>query len=106
MKVTDNFYGSNPTFNNRKLFAQLLNPYDIYSEFADGYKDGVREIEESNKTVEELDEYIEQYSKENEPLSDYVRAYISAYKDYIKQERMVTNEWYRGYRVYKKILHL
>ena len=92
MKVTDNFYGSEPTFENRKLFAQLLNPYDIYSEFADGYKDGVREIEESNKTVEELDEYIEQYSKENEPLSDYVRAYISAYKDYIKQERMVTNE--------------
>lgn len=92
MKVTDNFYGSNPTFNNRKLFAQLLNPYDIYSEFADGYKDGVREIEDSIRTVEELDEYIEQYSKENEPLSDYVRAYISAYKDYIKQERMVTNE--------------
>ena len=106
MKVTDNFYGSNPNYENRKLFAQLLNPYDIYSEFAYGYKDGVREIEESNKTVEELDEYIEQYSKENEPLSDYVRAYISAYKDYIKQERMVTNEWYRGYRVYKKILHL
>ena len=92
MKVTDNFYGSNPNYENRKLFAQLLNPYDIYSEFADGYKDAVREIEESNKTVEELDEYIEQYSKENEPLSDYVRAYISAYKDYIKQERMVTNE--------------
>ena len=92
MKVTDNFYGSNPNYENRKLFAKLLNPYDIYSEFADGYKDGVREIEESNKTVEELDEYIEQYSKENEPLSDYVRAYISAYKDYIKQERMVTNE--------------
>ena len=106
MKATDNFYGSEPTFNNRKFFAQLLIPYDIHYDFAAGYKDAVREIEESNKTVEELDEYIEQYSKENEPLSDYVRAYISAYKDYIKQERMVTNEWYRGYRVYKKILHL
>ena len=92
MKVTDNFYGSNPNYETRKLFAQLLNPYDIHYDFAAGYKDAVREIEESNKTVEELDEYIEQYSKENEPLSDYVRAYISAYKDYIKQERMVTNE--------------
>ena len=92
MKVTDNFYGSNPNYENRKLFAQLLSPYDIHYDFAAGYKDAVREIEESNKTVEELDEYIEQYSKENEPLSDYVRAYISAYKDYIKQERMVTNE--------------
>ena len=74
------------------MFAQLLSPYDIHYDYAAGYKDAVREIEESNKTVEELDEYIEQYSKENEPLSDYVRAYISAYKDYIKQERMVTNE--------------
>ena len=92
MKVTDNFYGSNPNYENRKLFAQLLSPYDIHYDYAAGYKDAVREIEESNKTVEELDEYIEQYSKENEPLSDYVRAYISAYKDYIKQERMVTNE--------------
>ena len=92
MKVTDNFYGSNPNYENRKLFAQLLSPYDVDYDYAAGYKDAVREIEESNKTVEELDEYIEQYSKENEPLSDYVRAYISAYKDYIKQERMVTNE--------------
>ena len=74
MKVTDNFYGSNPNYENRKLFAQLLSPYDIHYDFAAGYKDVVREIEESNKTVEELDEYIEQYSKENEPLSDYVRA--------------------------------
>ena len=87
MKATDNFYGSEPTFNNRKLFARLLSPYDIHYDYAAGYKDAVREIEESNKTVEELDEYIEQYSKENEPLSDYVRAYISAYKDYIKQEK-------------------
>ena len=53
MKATDNFYGSETTFNNRKLFAQLLSPYDIYYDFAAGYKDAVREIEESNKTVED-----------------------------------------------------
>ena len=57
MKVTDNFYGSNPNYENRKLFAKLLNPYDIYSEFADGYKDGVREIEDSIRTVEDIKNY-------------------------------------------------
>ena len=84
----------------------FTNSYDIDAEAAWGYKDAAMDLLENHRPVEELVEYIEQYSKENESLSDYVRAYLSAYKDYIKQERMVTNEWYRGYRVYKKILHL
>ena len=50
MKVTDNFYGSNPNYENRKLFAQLLSPYDVDYDYAAGYKDAVREIEESNKS--------------------------------------------------------
>ena len=61
MKATDNFYGSETTFNNRKLFAQLLSPYDIYYDFATGYKDAVREIEESNKTVEDTKLYIDTF---------------------------------------------
>ena len=96
MKVTDNFYGSNPNYENRKLFAKLLNPYDIYSEFADGYKDAIREIEESNKTLEDTELYINtiiEISKDI-PIDDYEVGYRQAYKDYIKQEmkESATNE--------------
>ena len=96
MKATDNFYGSEPTFNNRKLFAQLLSPYDIYYDFAAGYKDAVREIEESNKTLEDIELYINTFIEisRNVPVNDYELGYRQAYKDYIKQEKTkeVTNE--------------
>ena len=58
MKATNSFYGSETTFNNRKLFSQLLSPYDIHYNYAAGYKDAVREIEESNKTLEDTELYI------------------------------------------------
>ena len=96
MKVTDNFYGSNPNYENRKLFAQLLNPYDIYSEFASGYKDGVREIEESIKSIEDIKSYIDTFIEISKdiPIDDYELGYIQAYKDFIKQEmkESATNE--------------
>ena len=92
MKVTDNFYGSDPNYENRKLFAQLLNPYDIYSEFASGYKDGVREIEESIKSIEDIKSYIDTFIEISK--DEYEIGYRQAFKDYIKQEEMkeVTNE--------------
>ena len=96
MKATDNFYGSEPTFNNRKLFAQLLSPYDIHYDFAAGYKDAVREIEESNKTLEDIELYINTFIEisRNVPVNDYELGYRQAYKDYIKQEQKesATNE--------------
>jgi hypothetical protein len=92
MRIRDSYFSEVPTFESRLLYAQFTNSYDIDAEAAWGYKDAAKELLESHRPVKELDEYIEQYSKENEPLSDYDRAYISAYKDYIKQERMVTNE--------------
>lgn len=96
MKVTDNFYGSDPNYENRKLFAQLLNPYDIYSEFASGYKDAVREIEESNKTLEDTKLYIDTFIEISKDVAkdDYELGYIQAYKDFIKQEmkESATNE--------------
>ena len=96
MKATDNFYGSEPTFNNRKLFAQLLSPYDIHYDFAAGYKDAVREIEESNKTLEDIELYINTFIEisRNVPVNDYELGYRQAYKDYIKQEmkESATNE--------------
>ena len=92
MKVIDNFYGSDPNYENRKLFAQLLNPYDIYSEFASGYKDGVREIEESIKSIEDIKSYIDTFIEISK--DEYEIGYRQAFKDYIKQEEMkeVTNE--------------
>ena len=96
MKATDNFYGSEPTFNNRKLFAQLLSPYDIHYDYAAGYKDAVREIEESNKTLEDIELYINTFIEisRNVPVNDYELGYRQAYKDYIKQEQKesATNE--------------
>lgn len=96
MKVTDNFYGSNPNYENRKLFAQLLSPYDIHYDYAAGYKDAVREIEESNKTVEDIELYINTFIEisRNIQVDNYELGYRQAYKDYIKQEQKesATNE--------------
>ena len=96
MKATDNFYGSETTFNNRKLFAQLLSPYDIHYDYAVGYKDAVREIEESNKTVEDTKLYIDTFIdiSRDIQIDDYEIGYRQAYKDYIKQEmkESATNE--------------
>ena len=96
MKATDNFYGSEPTFNNRKLFARLLSPYDIHYDYAAGYKDAVREIEESNKTVEDTKLYIDTFIEisRNIQVDNYELGYRQAYKDYIKQEmkESATNE--------------
>ena len=96
MKATDNFYGSEPTFDNRKLFAQLLSPYDIHYDFAAGYKDAVREIEESNKTLEDIELYINTFIEisRNIQVDNYELGYRQAYKDYIKQEmkESATNE--------------
>ena len=87
MRIRDSYFSEVPTFKSRCLYSMFTNSYDIDTEAAWGYKDAAKELLESHRSVEELDEYIEQYSKENEPLSDYDRAYISAYKDYIKQEK-------------------
>ena len=97
MKVTDNFYGSNPNYENRKLFAQLLSPYDIHYDYAAGYKDAVREIEESNKTIEDTKLYIDTFIdiSRDIQIDDYEIGYRQAYKDFIKQEmkESVTNEY-------------
>ena len=88
MKVTNNFYGSEPTFENRKLYAQLLSPYDVDYDYAAGYKDAVREIEESNKTIEDTKLYIDTFIdiSRDIQIDDYEIGYRQAYKDFIKQE--------------------
>lgn len=87
MRIRDSYFSEVPTFKSRYLYAQFTNSYDIDAEAAWGYLAGAEICLEGNKSIEELEGYIEQYSKENELLSEYDRAYISAYKDYIKQEK-------------------
>ena len=83
MKIWDCFFSEEPTFENRLMYAMLLSPYDCKW----GYLDGCGHCLESHKPIEELEEYIKQYSKENSPLSEYDKAYVQAFKDFIKQER-------------------
>lgn len=86
MRIRDTFLGKIPTFENRLLYAMYTNKYDDNAESAFGYKDAARECLETYKPIEELEEYIEQYSKDNGPLDSYDKAYIQAYRDFIKQE--------------------
>nr|DAV43884.1 MAG TPA: hypothetical protein [Caudoviricetes sp.] len=86
-KITDNFHGSEPTFETRLLFAQLLSPYDVYAESKFGYLAAARECLEGYKPIEELEEYIQKYEIDNSPLTIYDRGYLQAYRDFIKQEK-------------------
>lgn len=88
-RIRDSFYLNVPNFNDRLLYAQLTSSYDIDAEAAWGYQDGVNKCLEGNMSAEDLIEYIESYSKENEPLSSYDKAYVQAIKDYIQE---VTDE--------------
>lgn len=89
MRIRDSYFLNIPTFELRLMYAQFTSSYDIDAEEAMAYKDGANKCLEGNMSAEELAEYIETYSKENEPLSSYDKAYILAIKDYLKQE--VTN---------------
>lgn len=94
MKMNDYLYSEKPNFENRLLFAQLTSPYDCYSDSKYGYLDGAKECLESYKPIEELEDYINEFEVSQDILDEYDRAYISAYRDYIKQEKKesATNE--------------
>ena len=101
MKMQDLFSGchrafrsSEPTFETRLLYAQLANPYDCNCDSKYGYIDASKELLETYKPIEELEDYINQYEIDNSPLDEYDKSYCLAYRDYIKQEKTkeVTNE--------------
>lgn len=94
MKISDYYFSEEFTFSNRLLYARFLNPYDCYSDSKWGYLDGANEVLESNKSIEELEEYVRQYEIDNSPLDEYDKSYILAYKDYLKEKmkESVTNE--------------
>ena len=80
-RITDNFYSEKPTFKTRLLFAQLLSPYDIYSESKYGYLDGSEICLEGNKSIDELANRIEASTDADE----YTKAFRQAIKDYLKE---------------------
>lgn len=88
MKIQDYLHSEKPNFENRLLFAQLTSPYDCYSDSKYGYLDGAKECLESYKPIEELEAYINEFERKFvDRLDEYDKAYILAYRDYIKQER-------------------
>lgn len=94
MKMCDYILNQEPTFETRLLFAQLLSPYDTYSDSKFGYLDASKELLETYKPIEELEDYINEFEVSQDTLDEYDRAYVQAYRDYIKQEKTkeVTNE--------------
>lgn len=84
--MKDYLYSEKPNFETRLLFAQLTSPYDCYSDSKYGYLDGAKECLERYKPIEELEEYINEYEKDNSPLDEYDLSYCLAIRDFIKQE--------------------
>lgn len=87
-------YSEKPNFETRLLFAQLTSPYDCYSDSKYGYLDGAKECLERYKPIEELEDYINEFEASQDRLDEYDKAYVLAYRDYIKQEKKesATNE--------------
>lgn len=92
--MKDYLYSEKPNFETRLLFAQLTSPYDCYSDSKYGYLDGAKECLERYKPIEELEDYINEYEYSQDVIDEYDKAYILAFRDYIKQEKKerVTNE--------------
>ena len=94
MKISDYYFTEKPTFKNRLLYAQFLNSYDVYADNKWGYIDASKELLESYKPIDELEAYIDKYEATDGNNTEYDKAYILAYRDFIKQEKTkeVTNE--------------
>ena len=97
MRIRDTFLGEIPNFENRLLYAMYTNKYDDNAESAWGYIDASKELLETYKPIEELEDYINEFEVSQDILDEYDRAYVQAYRDYIKQEKLklevVTNEY-------------
>lgn len=101
MKIRDLFSGCNrafrssePTFETRLLYAQLSSQYDCNADSKWGYIDASKELLETYRPIEELETYIDEYETIEGNNTEYDKAYVQAYRDYIKQEQKAraTNE--------------
>ena len=93
-RIRDQFLNQEPTFESRMLYAMYTNKYDDNAEEAWAYLDAAKELLESYKPIEELEEYINEFEASQDVIDEYDKAYILAYRDFIKQEKTkeVTNE--------------
>lgn len=87
MRTRDTFLGEIPNFENRLLYAMYTNKYDDDAESAWGYIDAGKELLEGHKPIEELKSYIDEYENTEGNNTAYDKAYILAYRDYIKQDK-------------------
>ena len=87
MKISDYYFTEKPTFKNRLLYAQFLSTYDVYADNKWGYIDASKELLESYKPIDELEAYIDKYEATDGNNTEYDKAYILAYRDFIKQEK-------------------
>ena len=87
MKVERMIQTQVPSFETRLFYAQLASPYDCNCDSKYGYLAGAEECLESYKPIEELEIYINEFEKSTDRLDEYDKAYILAYRDYIKQQQ-------------------
>lgn len=94
MRIRDSFLNKEPTFETRLLYSMYTNKYDDNAEEAWAYLDAAKELLESYKPIEELEEYINEFEASQDVIDEYDSSYIQAYRDFIKQEKTkeVTNE--------------
>ena len=85
-RIRDQFLNQEPTFESRMLYAMYTNKYDDNAEEAWAYLDAAKELLESYKPIEELEEYINEFEASQDVIDEYDKAYILAYRDFIKQE--------------------
>lgn len=69
------------------MYAMLLSPYDAYSDSKFGYLDASKELLEGYKPVEELEDYINEFEASQDRLDEYDKAYVQAYRDFIKENK-------------------
>ena len=86
MRIRDSFLNKEPTFETRLLYSMYTNKYDDNAESAWAYLDAAKELLESYKPIEELEEYINEFEASQDVIDEYDKAYILAYRDFIKQE--------------------
>ncbi len=92
--VDKSFRQNESNFENRLLYAELANSHNCNVDSKFGYLDGAKECLETYKPIEELEEYINEYEYSQNVIDEYDKAYILAFRDYIKQKKKesVTNE--------------
>ena len=86
-RIRDQFLNQEPTFESRMLYAMYTNKYDDNAESAWAYLDAAKELLESYKPIEQLEEYINEFEASQDVIDEYDSSYIHAYRELIKKEK-------------------